>query len=72
MNEFVVILKIEKLKRKFWKISNSIVIKKTSHSRFNLWLNTPKKQSKRIIEAELIRLLQIKDIWKSEWIRHFN
>ena len=45
---------------------------KISHSRSNLFSNTPKKQSKRKIEAEPTRWLQSKDPWKSEWIRHFN
>ena len=46
--------------------------KKISHSRSNLFSSTPKKQSKRIIEAEPTRWLQSKDPWKSEGIRHFN
>ena len=80
MNEFVVILKLINFKngklKKNWnfeKFQNSMVIKKFSHSQNNLFiLNTPKKQSKRIIETEPTRWLQSKNPWKSEWIRHFN
>ena len=46
--------------------------KNISHSRSNLLSNTPKKQSKRIIETEPTRLLQNKDPWRLGWIRHFN
>ena len=46
--------------------------KKNYHSCSNLFSNTPKQQSKRIIETEPTRWLQSKDPWKAEWIRHFN
>ena len=77
MNEFVVILKLinfkngKQKKENFEKFQNSMVIK-ISHSRSNLFSNTPKKQSKRIIETEPTRWLQSKYPWKSGWIRHFN
>ena len=38
--------------------------KKNSHSRSNLFSNTPKKQSKIIIETEPTIWLQSKDPWK--------
>ena len=73
MNEFVVILKWETEKLKFWEISKFNGYKKISHSRNNLFFSsTHKKQSKRIIKEEPTRWLQSKDPWKSELIRHFN
>ena len=65
--------KTEKLK--FWKFENFQIqwlLKKNYQSRSNLYSNTLKKQSKRIIETEPTRWQKSKDPWKSEWVRHFN
>ena len=54
INEFVVILKLINFKNRKLKnenFKNSMVIK-NSHSRINLFTNTPKKHSRRIIEVE--------------------
>ena len=59
-------------KIKIKKIFKSNGYKTISHSRSNIFLNTPKKQSKRIIETKIIGWLQSKDPWKSEWIRNFK
>ena len=55
MNEFVVILKsinFKSGKLKNWNFENSMVIKKILTLVVIFFSNTPKKQSKRIIEAE--------------------
>ena len=76
MNELVLHLKRlnitnGKLKRKFEKFKNSMVIKRSSRSSSNLISSIPKKHSKKI-ETEPTRWLQSKDPWISGWIRHFN
>ena len=58
-------------KRKFWEIFKTQFIKYFL-TLVVIFLNTPKKQSKRIIETEPTRWLQSKDPWKSEWIRYFT
>ena len=63
---------METEKWKFWEISKFNYSKRSYHSRSNLFSNTPKKQSKRIIETEPTKWLQSKDPWKSKWIRHLN
>ena len=69
MNEFVVILKWINLKNGKLKNENLKIFKfnshkKNYHSRSNLFSNTPKKQSKRIIETEPTGWLQSNDTWK--------
>ena len=55
-------------KIEIFKFLNSMVIKKISHSRSNLFSNTPKKQSKRIkIKTTIIAFLSPK--YSSEYIR---
>ena len=57
-----------------WKISKISKLNDffKSHSLSNLYSNTLKKHSKRIIETEPTRWLQSKDPWKLGWVRHFN